>query len=229
MKKVKYLSRETKAYLLNEIHDYSVNIDTREIFLHGYIGSDDTDQGTDWRISNTFIKNMRLLESLSSNTIIIHQHNIGGNWDCGMSIYDSISLSQCPTLFIMWGCAASMGSVIPQAANIRLISPNCDFMIHEGFVDLQDATYKQATSIVNLNKRMRDAMIEIYSNKCCKSKFFDKKTKSEIESFLVNKLDRKEDWWLTAKEAVNYGFADAILGEEDINLIVEKLNGKSNK
>ena len=37
---------------------------------------------------------------------------------------------------------------------------------------------------------------------------------SKIKSFLRRKLESKEDWWLTAEEAVLYGFVDGIVGAE---------------
>ena len=37
-------------------------------------------------------------------------------------------------------------------------------------------------------------------------------------------MDKKEDWILTSKEAVEYGFADVVLGQEGYETINKILN-----
>ena len=67
--------------LLYDLHNYGANIDTREIFLHNHYGSNDEDNpGVEYKMSNTFLKNIRALEIKSDKPIIIHMQSVGGEW-----------------------------------------------------------------------------------------------------------------------------------------------------
>jgi ATP-dependent protease ClpP protease subunit len=212
--------RNQKHDIIEEIHSYNICIDTREIFLHGEPGESNEDSGVDFRMANRFLKNVRLLEAAGDDPIIVHQHNIGGDWCDGMLIFDAITQCQCHIILVMHGEASSMGSIIPQAADTRLIMPNCTFMIHDGSTDLE-GTHKQVQSAAVLEGKMRDRMLEIYSSVCLNGHYFQKEqadTKA-ITKYIVSKMNEKEDWYLSAREAVAFGFADAVLGDEGYEYI----------
>ena len=59
-------------------------------------------------------------------------HSVGGEWSDGMAIYDAISMSRSYITIIAYGQAESMSSIIFQAADRRLITPNTYFMSHYG-------------------------------------------------------------------------------------------------
>lgn len=200
------------------LHDYNVLIDTREIFLHGDIGEIE-DTGVNHIMANTLIKNIRLLETHNMSPIVIHQHSIGGDWNSGMAIFDAIANCKCRILFVCHGEASSMGSIIPQACvehgdAYRVMMPDCDMLIHEGYTTVA-GTHKQAQSYADVGKRIRERMMSIYANACINSKFFKDKKYDErkIVRFLQDKMDAKEDWWMTSREAVNFGFSDAVMGD----------------
>ena len=48
-----------------------------------------------------FYKNIRLLDSISHDPIIVHMHSIGGNWNDGMAIYDSMLVAQSPDIILL--------------------------------------------------------------------------------------------------------------------------------
>ena len=56
---------------VSEAHDNGLLLPHREIFLHSVFDSDES--GTDFRMANRFIKNLRILESENDNSIIVHQ------------------------------------------------------------------------------------------------------------------------------------------------------------
>ncbi len=58
-------------------------------------------------------------------------------------------------------------------------------------------------------------MMDIYSNSCVDGKFFKDKYGSKpevdkVKNFLYRKL-KSGDWYITADEAVYYGFADEVI------------------
>jgi ATP-dependent protease ClpP protease subunit len=117
--------------LLENIHDYGVNLSTREIFLNSTHHTEEGEEGgVDFEMAYKFIKNIQLLQSISDETIIIHACSCGGDWNYGIAIYDAIASCNCKTILVSHANARSMSSIIPQAATWRLIMPNCDFMIH---------------------------------------------------------------------------------------------------
>lgn len=199
-------------------HEFGLSIESREIFLHDEITSE---------VAMSFIKNMRILGARSNKPIIIHQYSVGGDWSAGMAIYDSIFFSLSPIVFITHGCAASMGTVIPQAVKpgkgYRVTTPNCDWLIHEGYVNMEH-TNRAALSYVEANKLATEKMYNIYSESCKRAEYFKDEKESKIRATLKRKLSSKEDWWLNADEAVQYGFCDAVLGSPEYETI-EKIKG----
>ena len=68
---------------LISIHTYSLDTKNREIFLHSYMSDSDEESGVDYRSAVMFEKNMRYLNLLSNDPILIHMHLPGGDWeDC---------------------------------------------------------------------------------------------------------------------------------------------------
>jgi len=200
--------------VIEEAHSYHIHFDKREIFLQGHIIEDGADPGTEWRMATTFLKNMRLLNDDSGRHIIVHQNNIGGEWLDGMAIYDSIANCGCHVILIGHGSVISMGSIIIQGADCRLMMPHAELLIHDGETDIcEGMTYKQAQSWSKKEHERRAKMIEIFADRCSVGPVFKNKSKVQIKSTINTKLNSKEDWFLTPEEAVEYGFIDGIVGQ----------------
>ena len=85
--------------IVSQAHEYDIITSRREIFLHSYFDGEE-ESGVDYRVANRFLKNIKILESISDDPIVIHQHSVGGDWECGMLIYDSLVATPCPIIFI---------------------------------------------------------------------------------------------------------------------------------
>ena len=157
----------------------------------------------------------------NSKPIVIHMHSIGGEWCEGMMMYDAIYNCTSPTVAITHGIAASMGSIVPLAASLVVSMPSCWWMIHDGYTDIAEQTYKQSLSWAEWEKETRKQMINIYLESCKVCKFFKGKTDQQIKNFIIKHLDKKEDWWLKSKEAEQYGFVDGIYGAKGFASIDE--------
>tara|TARA_B100001778_G_scaffold18086_1_gene13586 strand:+ start:3789 stop:4436 length:648 start_codon:yes stop_codon:yes gene_type:complete len=201
--------------LLYDLHNYGANVDTREIFLHNYYTSDgDENPGVEYKMSNTFLKNIRALEIKSDKQITIHMQSVGGEWSDGMAIYDAIVMSKCYITIIAYGQAESMSSIILQAADRRLMTPNTYFMSHYGST-AAGGEYQSVQNWVKYEKRICDIMLDIYSASCIGGEFFKEKyghspDQDKVKTFLTRKL-KSGDWYLNAEDAVYYGFADEII------------------
>ena len=205
----------TEPELLKDFHEYGANIATREIFLHNhYHAEDNQNPGVEYRMSNTFIKNLRALDMRSNANITIHCHSIGGEWADGMAIYDAIQMCRSYVTIIIYGQAESMSSIFMQAADYRYMTPNAHFMSHYGSVDI-NTDYLSAVSESDYHKRTADTMFDIYAGRCLEGKFFydkfgKKPTAKQVRQYLITKL-KSGDWYLNSEETVYYGFADSIL------------------
>jgi ATP-dependent protease ClpP protease subunit len=201
---------------LQSIHSYNIDPKNREIFLHSYISEAESDPGTDYRSAIVFEKNMRYLNLLSNDPILIHMHMPGGDWEDCMSIYDTIKYSRSKTIILAYSKVQSSSGIIFQAGSYRILMPNVNMLIHYGSISLDSEHSKAAASSVQWNERECDKMVDIFVDRCMQSSMAVEKNwkkmmaKKHIQSQLANKCD----WILTAEEAVSYGFADGVLGEK---------------
>lgn len=213
---------------------FSYNLDTENRTL--YMGSVDTfssgnENGVDYVMTEYMIKGLHVLDSKNNNPITIIMNNPGGDWYHGMAIYDSIKNASSHCTIKVYGYAMSMGSVILQAADKRILMPNSRFMIHYGSTSFNDASLPLIEKWVSEERRINYDMEEIYlqsmleketkeghgylsktlSNILESPKTFSKKAetkKEELRSVLKEMLNF--DTILTAEETVDLGFADEI-------------------
>lgn len=207
-------SYNTNYDIVSDVHNYGINIKTREIFLHSYIANTEDDPGVDYKMVATFYKNIRLLDSINREPVIIHMHSVGGEWNSGMSIYDSICSCKSHVTMIAYGQAESMSSIILQAADTRIMTPNCYFMCHFGSSEYR-GNYLDVQNGIAFEKQTAEKMLDIYSSVCVKGKYFTEHyaepTEDKVKNFIRKKL-KYGDWYLNAHESVYYGFADSVLG-----------------
>jgi len=222
-KKIAKTKKEELSCTLSDLHTYNVNLDTREIYLHGARGESE-EPGVDYRMSTTFIKNLHLLNSINNKSnILVHMQSIGGCWDNGMAIFNAISLSPSPITILSYAQASSMTGVILQAAKKRVLMPDCHYLIHYGSFEI-GGTYQAAQAAVEHDKKCADRMLQIFAEKVHKGPYFrgKDKTLAYVTNWVDKKIRQKEDWYMDAQTAVDFGFADGILGDKgfkDIDMI----------
>jgi len=205
---------------LNHLHDYNIDPLNREIYLHSFINSDNNEDGVDYRVAIVFEKNMRYLNLLSNDPILIHMHLPGGVWGDCMGIYDTMKLSKSKTIIIAYGSVESASSIILQAADLRILMPNTNVLIHYGSISV-DNDHKAALSWVQWSEKETKKMLDIFTDKCYNSKLSKERVwkKHSVKKYISSQLSQKSDWFLNADEAVYNGFADGILGQTPYSTI----------
>jgi ATP-dependent protease ClpP protease subunit len=200
------------TYNLHDIHNYNIDVDNREIYLHSFLEGED-EAGVDYRSAIIFEKNLRYLNLLSLEPIIVHMHLPGGDWQDCLGIYDNIKSSKSKVCIIAYAKVESSSTVLLQAADLRILSPNTNFLIHYGSISV-DNEHKAALSMIHWSEKESEKMIDIFTERCMNSRISkEKKWKKMIaRKHIVTQLATKRDWILTADEAVDYGFADGLLG-----------------
>ena len=207
------MTKPQSSDFAGDVHNYSLDFNNREIYLHGYIANCDEDPGVDYRMASSFIKNIRMMDTINNDPIIVHMNSVGGNWGDGMSIYDAIRVCRSHVTIIAYGQAESMSSIILQAADLRIMMPNSFFMSHFGN-SCNSGNYLDTQNWAKFEEKILDVMLDIYTESCIKGKYFlehfKEVTESKVKSFLRRKM-RDGDWYLDSNESVYYGFADAVL------------------
>ena len=198
-----------KRASLHDLHEYNIDCENREIYLHGYIGPEEGEPGVDYRMAVQFEKNLLFLSKGSKDPITIQMHTIGGMWHDGMGIFDLIKAIDCKTTIIGYAEVSSMSSIIMQAAHRRLLMPNTRFMVHYGEMSIESNSVS-VKSAVDENERLNELMLEIYADRCSKGKRFKDFTKNRIKKFLDTNMRQKQEWYMSAEEAVECGFVDGI-------------------
>lgn len=104
---------------------------------------------------------------------------------------------------VSYGYAASMGAVLLQAGSTRQMTPNSHLMMHEvssGVI----GKVSEMTDEVELAKQLNNQLLSI----CAERSIL---TVAQLKAKTMRK-----DWWLTAEEALKFGFIDSIAypGEE---------------
>ena len=210
-----------RSELLYDLQEYGVNPDTREIWIHSYIGPED-EPGVDYRMAVRFEKNLNFLQTLGAGPILVHMHCIGGNWTDGMGIYDAIKACHETITILTYAQASSMSSVILQAADYRVFMPNTHVFIHQ-IQSGMSGSLNWVELEAEFHKRVNRDMLNIYAEKAVHGAYFTEKgaTVEQAAEELHQLMIPKEGLYLTPRQAIHYGLGDAVLGDEGYETIKE--------
>lgn len=210
------LDRDNDIY---NIHTFCLDIKNREIYLHSYIDNEE-EEGVEYRPAVMFSKNIRYLNTLSHDPILVHMHLPGGIWEDCFAMFDTITTSKSPIIILAYAKVESASSVLLQAAHHRILMPNAHVLIHYGSLSIENE-HKAAMSSLAWSEKESQKMIEIFTDKCVDSSIAQTKNwkRMMVKKHILSQLANKSDWILTASEAVEYGFADGVLGDKNYTTI----------
>lgn len=162
----------------------------RIIFISGEIND---------ALANNVIASLLYLDSINHDDICIYINSPGGSVSSGFAIYDTMQFISSDVSTICVGIAASMGAFLLSSGTIgkRYALPNSDIMIHQplGGAEGQATDIKIVSDrILLLRKRL--------------NKILAKNTKQSIRKI---EKDTERDYYLDAKEALEYGIIDKII------------------
>jgi ATP-dependent protease ClpP protease subunit len=148
-------------------------------------------------------------------------HLPGGDWQDCLGIYDTIRFSKAKIIILAYAKVESSSSVILQAAPLRILMPNTNVMIHYGSFSVDAEHSKAAAAGIQWNEQECDKMIDIFTDRCMQSEMAKLKNWKRMmaKKHITSQLANKCDWILKAQEAVEYGFADGVLGDKKYSTI----------
>jgi len=155
----------TENTTIDHIHNFNIDIKNREIYLHAYL-SDSADEILDFKSAVTFEKNLRLLNHISNEPILVHMHLPGGDWQDLLGMYDAIKFSKAKVILLAYAKVESCSSVLLQAAHTRILMPNTNMLIHYGSISINEEHTKAASSSIAWNDRETDKMVDIFTDRC---------------------------------------------------------------
>lgn len=203
--------QDTELY---EIHNYGIDVKNREIYLHSDLSYEE-ESGVDYKVAAYFEKNVRYLNTISCDPILVHMHLPGGVWEDCLGMFDTIKYSKSKITILAYAKVESASSILLQSAYKRILMPNTHVLIHYGSLSI-DNEHKAAMSSLQWSEKESQKMIDIFTDRCLNSPLATEKNwkKMIIRKHIMSQLATKSDWILDAEEAVYYGFADGVLGSK---------------
>lgn len=168
-------------------------LEQRKIFFWGEV-SDETCR----RATEEFLY---LEQEESGKEITFYVNTPGGSVTAGMALYDTVKAINSPVKVVVMGMAASMGSIFVcmGAKGRRYILPHGCVLIHQPLI-----MGRIVAPAIDINihaqemEKQRNAMNQILANA----------SGQPIERI---EKDTDRDFYMNAKEAIEYGLIDAIL------------------
>ena len=169
---------------------YSRLLKDRIIILNGEI---------DDNTANIVVAQLLYLDSENNSDISLYINSPGGSITAGMAIYDTMNFIKSKVSTICIGMAASMAAFLLSSGEKgkRMALPNSEVMIHQPLGGAKG----QATEIKIAGERILKLKDKL-------NKILAKNTNQPLEKI---EIDTERDYFLSAKEAKNYGLIDKII------------------
>lgn len=169
---------------------YSRLLKDRIIILSGEI---------DDKVSNIVTSELLYLDSINHDDISIYINSPGGSVTAGMAIYDTINYIKSDVSTICLGMAASMAAFLLSSGTKgkRYALKNSEVMIHQPLGGAQGQATEikiAAERIIKLREKLNKLLHE-----------------NTGKSLKIIEKDTERDYFLDAKEALDYGLIDKIL------------------
>ena len=169
---------------------YSINAKQTDGFVDVYLYDEVGSYGVS---AKDFVNDIKLLKG---KDIYLHVNCVGGEVFDGMAIYNTLKKYKGKVIAYIEGIAASMGSIIPLAADEIIMSENSLYMIHNAWGGAMGEASDMRKTAALLDK-LSSEIANIYS----------KKTGYPV-SEIKDMMD--EETWFNSEEALQYGFIDRV-------------------
>lgn len=169
-----------------------------QIFLHTDI---DTESATRTitalhKVAADLYKEQQLKMLEAPNPIWLRINSFGGDLFSAFAILDEISRVTVPVYSLVEGLAASAATIIATGCDKRFISPSGFMMLHQPETWFA-GNFEQFKDETKIHDMLLDKLVKHYE-----------KYSSLTETEIREKLTR--NWWISAAEALEIGFMDAI-------------------
>jgi len=168
-------------------------LEQRKVFLWGEVSD---------KSARDVTEKLLYLEAIDpGKDITFYVNSPGGSITAGMAIYDTMRLISSSVTVVVTGMAASMGSILLCGADKgkRLLYPHSRVLIHQPLISGQMIAVAVDIHIqAQEMERLRDELNQILADA----------SGQPLERI---QKDTDRDFYMTAKEAIDYGLADKIV------------------
>ena len=186
--------KEKVITFFGEIKSSSVEATIKEIVKINLTDQAYVQQCAQWAIDNKLSP-----MTVTLTPIELYLSTYGGGCYDGLALYDVIEASQTPVEVVCTGKIMSMGIIVALGAKVRKGYRNTTFMIHQvsgvSFGTLRDM--EETVAEVN---RINDMLLKVI------------KSKSKVTEERLNQvIQKKQDWFIPAEEALELGILTEII------------------
>lgn len=158
-------------------------------------------------MANSVIAQLLFLDAQDpTKDIYLYINTPGGSVSAGLAIVDTMNFIKSDVQTIVMGVAASMGTIIASsgARGKRFMLPNAEYLIHQPMGGTGGGTQQTDMAIAAEHLlRTRNTLEKILAEN-------SGKTVKQIHK------DAERDYWMSAKETLDYGFIDAIMAHDEL-------------
>lgn len=174
---------------------YSRLLKDRIILLTGEINDD---------LASVIVSQLLYLDSINNDDIWIYINSPGGSITSGLAIYDTIAFINSKVNTVCIGMAMSMGAfLLASTTGKRYALPHSEIMIHQPYGGMQGVVTDidiQTKRLLKTKKQMNELLAY--------------HTKHSIEKI---EYDTERDYYMSAKEALEYNIVDEILTKKALH------------
>jgi len=169
--------------------------------------------------SKDMIKNdLENVKSSNLNKLVVRVNSLGGDVNHALSIRDMLDTMEIPMETQYNGLIASAGTFVGNNTGKSLISENSMWLVHQPAL-MSFANISEMENNVETLKKIEGIILNTYPEK--------------VDRGILSELMKEQNGkgkWLTAREAVDMGFVDGILQdqeieEEELEVVNQRLEG----
>jgi len=189
---------------IDKFFEYGVHVPTRTIYVGSVSDTSDGESGTDFQMAAFLTKGLWILDKAAptgDQPITVVMNNFGGDEFHMFAMIDAVKRCHNHVTIIGTGAVMSAGSLIFQAADERVMSPNAYMMIHYGTWGTHDHP-KIARAWTKAGEKMDKKIAHMYLERI----------REKHPEYTYEQMDKLLDFdtILTAQEAVALGLADRV-------------------
>ena len=186
--------KEKVITFFGEIKSASVESTIKEIVRINLADQEYAQECTQWAIDNKLSP-----MAVTLTPIELYLSTYGGGCYEGLALFDVIEASQTPIEVVCTGKIMSMGIIVALGAKVRKGYRNTTFMIHQ-VSGISLGTLRDMEETVAEVSRINDMLFKVI------------KSKTKITEERLNQvIQQKQDWIITAEEALELGIITEIL------------------
>lgn len=185
----------------------SVEDNSVDMYIYSAIVTDDDDEkgvsAIDFRDA--------LKELGEVNTINLHINSPGGDVFEGIAIYNMLKQNKATINVYIDGWAASIASVVAMSGDTIFMPSNAKLMIHNPWASGVSGNASDLRKEADDLDKITQSSVQIYLDK----------TKGKLDEAKLKEI-MDDETWLSAQEALDYGFVDEILEANKVAACVDK-------